>query len=68
MSAASSEGERTKILLDFLKRRKIDTIAYKNRVEDPGSTSYIITHPKQVRLLRKTKAPINVKRGEANLK
>ncbi len=68
MRAASSEGERSKILTDFLKKRKINTIAYKNRVEDPGSTSYIITHPNQVRLLRKTKAPINVKRGEAKLK
>lgn len=68
MRAASDEGERSKILLDVLKRKKINTIAYKNRVEDPGKTSYIITHPKQVRLLRKTKAPINVERGRAKLK
>lgn len=68
MRAASSEGERTKLLTDFLKRRKINTITYKNRVEDPGSTSYIITHPSQVRLLRKTTAPINVERGKSKLK
>lgn len=62
------EPERQKHLVSYLKKRKIDTIQYRNGVEDPGSTSYIITHPKQVRLLRKSEAPINVKRGEAKLK
>lgn len=68
MRASSDDGERSKILLDHLKRRKINTISYKNTVEDPGSTSYIITHPKQVRILRKTKAPVNVERGTSKLR
>lgn len=68
MRAASDEEGRKKILLDILKKRKIDTIRYKNDVEDAGSTSYIITHPKQVRLLRKSNSPVNVKRGQAKLR
>jgi hypothetical protein len=63
----SIEG-RKKIVLDVLKRRKINTIVYKNRVEDPGSDSYMITHPSQVRLLSKSASPINVQRGKAKLK
>jgi hypothetical protein len=35
-----------------LKSNNIQTIAYKNEFEDPGSTSYIITDPKQVRRLQ----------------
>jgi hypothetical protein len=68
MRSATSHADKTKIVLDVLKKRKINTIAYKNRVEDPGSRSYMITHPSQVRLIRKTKAPVNVKRGLSKLK
>lgn len=68
MSAAENDESRKDMLVKYLKRRKIDTIRYKNRVEDPGSTSYIITHPKQVRILRKSFSPVNVSRGEEKLK
>jgi hypothetical protein len=39
-------------LAKTLKSNNIQTIAYKNEFEDPGSTSYIITDPKQVRRLQ----------------
>jgi len=68
MKAATSHAEKTKIVLDVLKRRKINTITYRNRIEDAGSNSYMITHPSQVRLLSKSKSPVNVRRGKARLK
>jgi len=63
----SVEG-RKKIVLDTLKKRKINTIIYKNRIEDPGSNSYIITHPSQVRILSRSTSRVNVRRGRAKLK
>ena len=49
-----------------LRKNGIHTIKYKNNIEDPGSTSYMITHPSQVRPLRSTKpgqtAKVNWKR------
>jgi len=52
----------------FVRSKGVHTIKYKNEYEDPGSTSYIITHPKQVRLIRKKKnALINLQRGADSL-
>lgn len=50
-------------------KHKINTISYTNGFEHPGSTSYIITHPSQVRVLRSS-IPINIdrkRRGRANI-
>ena len=46
-----------------LNKHGIDTLRYKNKWEDPGKTSYMITRPDQVRVLRKTKSTLNLKRG-----
>jgi DNA-binding transcriptional regulator YiaG len=46
-----------------LNKHGIDTLRYKNKWEDPGKTSYMITRPDQVRSVRKTKAKLNFKRG-----
>ena len=43
-----------KILLNILKVYAIDTLRYTNDIEDPGSTSYIITDPSQVRILKRS--------------
>lgn len=54
-------------LLDLLKSKGIDTLHYQNKIEDQGSKSYIITDPKQVRILRKGKSAINADRGKKSL-
>jgi hypothetical protein len=51
------------ILAKWLRDNGINTLMYKNVWEDPGSTSYIITDPNQVRILKKSKAILNYKRG-----
>lgn len=52
-----------KHLAQILNKYGIDTLMYKNRWEDPGNYSYMITRPDQVRLLQKTKSKPNFKRG-----
>jgi len=37
-----------------LRENDIQTVSYKNAREDKGSTSYMITHPSQVRVIRQT--------------
>lgn len=54
-------------LLSLLKSKGIDALHYKNKIEDPGSKSYIITDPKQVRILRKGKSLVNSERGKKKL-
>ena len=49
-----SGPEADKILLNILKVYAIDTLRYTNDIEDPGSTSYIITDPSQVRILKRS--------------
>lgn len=65
---ASTEDEDAKVahVVNLLKKKNIDTLSYTNCIEDSGSRSYMITDPKQVRVLRKTKAPLNKARGEAS--
>lgn len=41
-------------LLELLDYKDIQTLRYTNEFEDPGSTSYIITNPAQVRVLRRS--------------
>jgi hypothetical protein len=56
------------LLADWLKNVcNINTLKYLNRWEDPGSYSYIITDPDQVRILKERKAPFNYKRGVSKL-
>lgn len=45
-------NDKTKILSKHLISKGINTVSYKNEMEDDGSTSYIITHPSQVRILK----------------
>lgn len=57
--------DRHEFIKKRLKQKGINTLAYKNEYEDKGSTSYMITHPSQVRVLRKTKKTyINYSRGK----
>jgi hypothetical protein len=47
-----------------LNKMGINTMRYENEAEDPGSKSYIITHPDQVRILKKSVgAKININRA-----
>ena len=48
-------------IADDLRKNGIHTLAYKNRVEDRGSTSYMITHSSQVRHLKSTEADKSAK-------
>jgi len=65
VTGSSSKSDAHHNLLDVLKARKIKTMRYKNEFEDPGKHSYIITHPDQVRVLRKKEhAKINLEKGE----
>ena len=54
-----SDKEGTKPLLDILKKKNIHSLSYENGHEDAGSASYIITHPDQVRILKKGKIDIS---------
>jgi thioredoxin reductase (NADPH) len=47
--------DQNEYLASKIKEKGFDTIRYKNRYEDKGKTSYIITHPDQVRTLKKGK-------------
>jgi hypothetical protein len=67
MHKLHTDEDRKAVLLNALKKHKINTISYNNTVEDPGSRSYIISHPSQVRLLQKTKSPVDAVRGEKHL-
>ena len=51
-AARMRPGGKTEIenLRDFIKEKGYDSIKYKNAVEDPGHTSYIIMDPSQVRV------------------
>jgi hypothetical protein len=56
-------------LAKCLRSNNIQTLKYKNQYEDPGSTSYIITDPNQVRKLRTSyNAKINLDRYESFVK
>jgi hypothetical protein len=44
-----SPEEQIQALRDLIRSKGYDSIKYKNRVEDPGHTSYIILHPSQAR-------------------
>lgn len=58
-----NESDKQKIMLKLLKSKNIQTISYINTMEDPGKKSYIITSPKQVRVLKKsTSSHINLKK------
>lgn len=48
-----STDEKFKYLGKFLNKKGIDTISYRNDIEDPGSKSYINTRSDQVRILHK---------------
>lgn len=51
-------------LRQVLKQKGINSVSYTNSLEDAGSKSYMITDPKQVRVLRKSDANINIGRGK----
>lgn len=45
--------EAMSLLVNALKKRNINTIAYRNEYESVGDKSYVITDPSQFRILRK---------------
>jgi hypothetical protein len=55
------------VLMGLLKKKNIHTLSYTNHHEHRGSTSYMITDPKQVRILKHGKSKLNLKRGNKDL-
>jgi predicted benzoate:H+ symporter BenE len=49
--AGANSAAGAAALVAALRARGIETLAYANRFEDPGSTSWIITAPAQVTIL-----------------
>ena len=58
LAAAAPAGSKSAagitMLVAILRARGIDTLAYANRFEDPGSISWIITDPAQVTIIRRS--------------
>lgn len=68
MSSVDSDDEKHKILANFLRDNGIHTVSYRNKVEHPGSMSYMITHPKQVEVIdKKENAKLDLAKGRENL-
>lgn len=53
------------LLANHVRKMGYNTIRYTNHMEDEGSKSYVITHPSQVRILKKTYGPLNLNRLES---
>ena len=51
---AGFDRESDAVLLAILKDHNINTLRYENEIEHPGSISYIITDPAQVRILKRS--------------
>jgi hypothetical protein len=65
MSSHDDDKNKYKELASHLRDKGIHTISYTNEVEDPGNKSYMITHPNQVRVLKKTEgSSLNMERGK----
>lgn len=51
------DHKKNEVLAHAIRSKGVDTLWYKNKKEDPGSTSYMITHPSQVRTVFASKEP-----------
>lgn len=54
-------------LLSLLRQKNINTLKYKNNVEDVGNYSYVTTEKNQFRRIRKSSSPLNLERGKKYL-
>lgn len=61
MITAFKSGGDEKFLADAIRAKGYNTLKYKNTEEDAGSTSYIITDPKQIKIIKSIKNPKFVK-------